>query len=133
MFVRYGRGTSLRYFRFVSFRFCSAFRSLPSPPPPSPPPSPLLGQFCFYASCGLQQISHLHEGSSWGGAVGAVGTSGAGGSLLEGSLRKRRRHNSFFCGKFSTLIDFLMFSNRLSSMRATETERDRERARGRAV
>lgn len=108
---------------FVSFRFCSAFRSLPSSPPPPPPPSPLLGQFCFYASCGLQQISHLHEGSSWGGAVG---TSGAGGSLLEGSLRKRRRHNSFFLWQ---VFNTDWFFNVQQQAKQHESDRDRERSR----
>lgn len=58
----------------------------------------------FYAACGLQKISHLHEVRK-----------------SEGSLQKLKRHQKatllalFFwpCNNFSTLIDFLMCSKRV--------------------
>lgn len=126
-------GTSLRY-----FRFCSSFRSvqfrsstLPLSSPPPLRPLLLLLAFCFYASCGLQQISHLHEAQ-------AAGAAGAGGSFWEGSLRKRRRQKTtitttatksqqlfFFCGMQVFNADWF-FNVQQQGEKESEREAERE-------
>lgn len=65
------------------------------------PASPRVLFLCllwFTANFTLAWGQQLERSGSWRG------------SLLEGSLRKRRRHSFFFF--VATLIDFLMFSNR---------------------